>query len=434
MRWVVFIVVFSLQSLGAQTVCVSGQIKSERNGESIAAAIVRDLNGNSVSQSDKDGKFRITLPRRERFQLHIQHTAYQPFTKEIKVNKTDSCEVKIYLREKIILMDSISVYAVNKPETLVGKPNYSVHDFDFYEDKLILLTAEKSLSKARLRFSDYQGKIISDVPLPKEAGAARSFFHDYEGYTDLLCSDTVYRIDFMQDEFLLMPIGRQAFEKGIKPVIDTVNQRLYYSDQWEQYPLFHYYFLGINDTASNHLATICNPELMKIYNMEYFYLPPRMQLEARRIADAYKTDKCVVAALMSGFTKSLYYEPAYAPLFVLNDTLCIFNHYTDHIYHIDKRNRLIDSVKISYHHPKNWREWKRQLFVDRFQNKVYAFFSRDGHHYLKEINFQNGKVIRTYKLKHHSAEKIKIRDGYVYYVYRPFESTQEKFLYRERIE
>jgi hypothetical protein len=74
------------------------------------------------------------------------------------------------------------------------------------------------------------------------------------------------------------------------------------------------------------------------------------------------------------------------------------------------------------------------LYVDKFENKVYAFFSKDGHHYLKQINHQTGKEVKTYKLKHHSAEKIKIKDGYVYYVYRPFDSTQEKFLYRERIE
>src|SRR5690606_35283573 len=123
----------------------------------------------------------------------------------------------------------------------------------------------------------------------------------------------------------------------------------------------------------------------------------------------------------------------YAPLFIFNDTICVFNHHNDYLYHYNKKNELLDSVLINYHHPKKWREWKKQLFVDELQNKVYALFSKDGHHSLKQIHHQSGQVIFTYKLKHHSAEKIKIRDGYVYYVYRPFESTQEKFLYRERI-
>ncbi len=159
-----------------------------------------------------------------------------------------------------------------------------------------------------------------------------------------------------------------------------------------------------------------------------------MQLEARRLADYYKTDVHIVAALMSGFTQSMFYEPLYAPLFIINDTICIFNHHNDYLYHYGKDNNLLDSVKINYHHPKNWREWKKKLFVDEAQNKVYAFFSKDEHHYIKQIDFRTGQAVLTYKLKNHSAEKLKIKDGYVYYVYRPFGSMQERYLYREKIE
>jgi hypothetical protein len=172
---------------------------------------------------------------------------------------------------------------------------------------------------------------------------------------------------------------------------------------------------------------------MKLYNLEYYYLPSRAQLEARRLADFYKTDKKIIAALMSGFTQSMYFEALYAPLFIINDTICIFNHYTNFVYHYTKQNKLIDSVTINYHHPNNWHDWKKQLFVDEIENKVYAFFSKSQHHYIKQINYQTGKEILSYKLQYHSAEKIKIKNGYIYYVYRPFESTQEKFLYREKI-
>jgi hypothetical protein len=208
----------------------------------------------------------------------------------------------------------------------------------------------------------------------------------------------------------------------------------YFNNQWEKYPAFNYYFSGPKDTLAHLLQAISNADLLNLYNFEYYYLSPPVQLEARRMADFYKTDVHIIAALMSGFTQSLFYEALYAPLFILKDTICIFNHHNDFLYHYTKQNHLIDSIKISYHHPKNWREWKKQLFVDESENKVYAFFSKDGRHYLKQINFQTGKEVLTYKLKHHSAERIKIKDGFVYYVYRPFGSTQERFLYRERIE
>jgi hypothetical protein len=430
---ILFFILFTSKIL-AQTVIINGCVKNQKTSEGIENVALKDTDGALLCHSAKNGYFSFKHLKKDLVKIHFVHSSYSSLTKEVRTDGKDTITISVSLTEKINLLDSITVLSVHKPETLVGKPDYSIYDFDFYEDRLILLTAERSLNKARLRFSDYNGRIISDQPLPIDAGKAQGFFHDYEGYTDLVCSDTVFRLDIMNNNFLLMPIHRNIYERQIKPVSDSGNASIYYSDQWEKYPLFNYYFINQNDTTNHLLATVSNPDLLKIYNMEYYYLPPARQLEARRIAQKYKTDKRIVAALMSGFTKSMYYEPVYAPLFVLSDTVCIFNHYSDYIYHFDRKNKLIDSVKISYHHPKNWREWKRQLYVDRYENKVYALFSKDGHHYLKQIDHRNGKEMKTYRLKHHSAEKIKIRDGYVYYVYRPFDSTQEKFLYRELIE
>jgi hypothetical protein len=331
-------------------------------------------------------------------------------------------------------LDSVNIFSVHKPETLVASPRYSIYDFDFYEDRLILLTADKTLENAKLRLADYSGNILATQALPSEAGAAEGLFHDYESYTDVICDRTVFRLEILAGNFLLMEMNKENFERNIKPVKDSSGKTIYFSNQWNQYPMFNYYSAGLSDTSAKLLASVRNEDLMKIYNMEYYYLPSRSQLEARRLADYYKTDKRIIAALMSRFTGSMYYEPLYAPLFVMNDTVCVFNHYSNHIYHFSAPDKLVDSVQISYHHPKNWREWKKQLFVDKEQDKVYALFSKNGHNYLKQIDHRTGKEVFTYKLKHHSAEKIKIKGGFVYYVYRPFESTQEKFLYREKIE
>ncbi|MBA3664744.1 MAG: carboxypeptidase-like regulatory domain-containing protein [Bacteroidetes bacterium] len=422
-----------LKSQSGKTL-IKGTVRNQATNEVLQNVAVQTAGGSSGLLTNKDGYFEITVEKTALIKLHFSHLSFIPFVKEIRPSQKDTIFISVQLNEKPNLLNTVNVYAQNKPETLVGKPDYSVFDFDFYEDKLILLTAERSLNKAQIRFADYNGKIISSLPLPKSAGTASSFFHDYEGYTDLICSDTIFRLDIMNQEFLLMSINRSDFNKSIQPVADTAHASYYFSNQWDKFPLFNYYFIHRNDTAGHLLSTVSNSDLLKIYNMEYYYLPSGAQLQARRLAAEYKTDKRIIAALMSGFTQSMFYEPLYAPLFILRDTTCIFNHYTDQIYHFNSQNKIIDSVKIDYHHPKNWREWKKQLYVDEFENKVYAFFSKSGHHYLKQINYQTGKEIKTYKLKYPGAQKIKIKDGYVYYIYRPFESTQEKFLYRERIE
>ncbi len=413
---------------------VNGVVYDSEGKLTLEGVSVRVSNSVYAARTDKSGRFQLVLPGKGAFKLSFTHVAYQEFVKEFRLNEQDSVEISIYLIRNVQQLDTVAVLATHRPETLVAKPNYSIFDFDFHEDKLLLLTSERSLSNASIQLSDYSGKIFSSYKLPRQAGEARHFFHDYEGYSDLICKDSVFRIDVINNGLLVTFIAQKEFNRYLLPVADSLNGYYYYSDRWEQYPLFNYYYIKNRDTVNHLLSTVTNTDLMKLYNMEYYYLPPRQQLETRRLASYYKTDLHIIAALMSGFTRSLFYEPLYAPLFILNDTICVFNHHNDFLYHYNKQNQLIDSVHIGYHHPKNWREWKKQLYVDEAQNKVYALFSKNGHHYLKHIHHQSGSELGTYKLKHHSAEKIKIRDGYVYYVYRPFGSTQERFLYREIIE
>jgi hypothetical protein len=429
-----FILSFKIIHAQSENITITGKVIDAILNKGIDGAGIRVSNAPYVTASNKKGEFVLTLPKKEVYKLIVSHISYHSFIKEVKVLNTDTFNVIILLQQKSTLIDTISIYAINKPETLVGKSNYSIFDFDFYEDKLILLTAQNSLTKAQIQLSTYNGKIISSFDLPKQAGEAKHFFHDYEGYTDIICKDSIFRLDVLNTELMVIPIRQKYFNSYIEPIADSANSNFYFHDNWAKYPLFNYYYLKSNDSLNHLLSTITNSDLMKLYNLEYYYLPSRMQLEARRMAQYYKTDKRIIAALMSGFTQSMFYEPLYAPIFILKDTICIFNHHNDFLYHYNNKNKLIDSVAISYHHPKNWREWKKQLFVDEVTNKVYAFFSKDNHHYLKQIDHQSGKEISTYKLKHHSAEKIKIKDGYVYYVYRPFDSTQERFLYRERID
>ena len=100
---------------------------------------------------------------------------------------------------------------------------------------------------------------------------------------------------------------------------------------------------------------------------------------------------------------------------------------------MNKNGIKIDSVSINYNHPKNWKEWKNKMLKDDIENLIYAVYEKNGHKYIKRISTQTGKEQGKYSLQFHSADKLKIHDGYAYYIYRPFESTQEKFFYREFI-
>ncbi len=73
------------------------------------------------------------------------------------------------------------------------------------------------------------------------------------------------------------------------------------------------------------------------------------------------------------------------------------------------------------------------MVKDLTEDKIYAVYDNSGHRYIKNINSKTGKDEGKYSIIHYSADKIRIRDGYIYYVYRPFQSLQEKYLYKEKI-
>jgi hypothetical protein len=58
---------------------------------------------------------------------------------------------------------------------------------------------------------------------------------------------------------------------------------------------------------------------------------------------------------------------------------------------------------------------------------------KNGFYYLKQVSLYSGKIIASYKLTNQYVDQIKVKNGYVYYVYRPFESLQEQFIYKELI-
>ena len=64
---------------------------------------------------------------------------------------------------------------------------------------------------------------------------------------------------------------------------------------------------------------------------------------------------------------------------------------------------------------------------------IFGLFHKGGITILKSIDIHSGKPNQYFELGFKYVEKVKVIDGYVYYIYRPFESIQKKFLYREKI-
>ncbi|MGB0425017.1 MAG: hypothetical protein ACPGED_11855, partial [Flavobacteriales bacterium] len=171
----------------------------------------------------------------------------------------------------------------------------------------------------------------------------------------------------------------------------------------------------------------------KQFRSEYKWLSTRDKLNAKRLEIATGIDKEIFGAYMTGFSNSPYYNALYAPLFVENDSVFVFDHYADFMYTYTQNYEKLDSVPISYHKGKTSRFWEEQVIFDQGNGNAYTVFRRNGNCYLQGIDKKSGESLGNFKMFHRYPENLVIKNGEVYYVYRPFESPQKKFLYREDI-
>jgi hypothetical protein len=328
-------------------------------------------------------------------------------------------------------LNSVTVSTSKHADTVFGTWKFSVYDYEFTAPgRMILLAYNRNLADARVVLVDESQKVLSSFILPDEA---KSLYRDYQGYVNVICLRHIYRVLVKDDVIRLGSLPVDQYRRFIMPCIDSMKNEVYFSNYRADYPEFSYYAYNDVDSTLSTVRTVADHELLRGYKMEYYFLKPKERLQAIKMAQDYGTDKYRVAAAMSGLTSSMYYTPVYAPLFILHDTVHVFDHYSNAILKYDRHHKLIDSVPFNYHHPKAWREWKHKLLVDKETNDVYALYQKGGYYSLKHINLETGEIDFSYKLTNQYVENLKVRNGYVYYVHSPFESLQEFFVYRELI-
>jgi hypothetical protein len=413
----------------SQSIFISGKITDAETKEPVTNVSITSNKDNLISLNEKNGSYFIKISRIKNVAITFSRIGYESQVKTI-LSKEDTVKLNIRLQPKAYELPGISISAVHAPDTVFGTWKFSVADFEFYNDKILLLTYENNLKKAKVMLADAAQTVVSSYELPDEA---KKLYRDYLGNINVICERHIYRVKIKNDIISLASLPVNEFNSRIVPCIDTIEKDIYFSNYSRDYPEFTYYAYNTADSSLHPFKTVTDEEQLKEYNMEYYFLKPKERLEAIKLADEYHVDKHRIAAMMSGVTSSMFFTPLYAPLFVIHDTVCVFDHYNDAILKYNKKYDLLDSIPINYQHPKSWREWKHKVIIDRETNKAYALYEKNGFYYLKHIDLYTGKIIGSFKLTNQYVDKIKVKDDHVYYVYRPFESLQEQFVYKESI-
>ena len=110
--------------------------------------------------------------------------------------------------------------------------------------------------------------------------------------------------------------------------------------------------------------------------------------------------------------------------------LYFFEHFNDRIVKMNMIGERSDTIAIDYHKRK---DWAKACYQDQQNDKVYTLFERAGYSFLGEVDPNSGQILNEFGLDHRYVERIAVHNDVVYYLYRPFKSTQKKYLYKQRL-
>lgn len=228
-------------------------------------------------------------------------------------------------------------------------------------------------------------------------------------------------------------ISKDDFDLEIAPVVGEVYGYSLISNFSKDLPYMDYFLHNSLINESVKLLHIEDELGRDLFMSEYKYLHPKDKVTAMNYELSTGIQKEVVAAFMSGFQDKYYFERLNNPAFLMGNQWVIFNHSDNCIQRYSFIGKELGTSKIEYHLRKGAAKWSEEILRDPVDQRFYTTISRNGKTELFDISVESGATDLLLRLYYKYVEKIKVFNGEVYYIYRPFESSQKRYLYKESI-
>ena len=383
------------------------------------------------AKSNFSGKIFVKLLSTEKFTISMDHGYYDSESLAVfppkSISEGDTIRKTVFLTKmKVKMLNEVVVLAPGAVQVLFQSEKLSVSDFEILPNgELLLLAYPKRLDKGS-ELLIYDGKQVLQSFKLKEN--PKELIHDFRGNVHVVCDNGVYGIHREKSNIGISTIDKAYYMKYIFPVVDTVQSKLFFSNFNPNYPAFDYLAFDQLDSTYSKIMEIKDDLMMELYRAEYKWVDVRTKLWAANKEIETGIDKEIWVGA-NYFTNTVYYKELYAPMFRKNDSIYVFDYYKDLLFSFDSRGNKLDSIPIFHHYQPKQIGWKRNLLQDEITGDVYAFFEKAGICSVQKINLRTGILGDKIQFEHKYVDKVAINGGKAYYIYRPFESAQKKFLY-----
>lgn len=317
-----------------------------------------------------------------------------------------------------------------KVQLAYNHPEITVLDFDFHPKGLLLLLRDRN--SYHLRLTDELSQTIFNLPIPKKP---HELFTDCFGNKHIIYADSVYQIAYLDQELVLYPpISIFLFNDKLAKYAIASEGDLY----WQEFQDYNQSVAYLKQSKRSNQEPILLHETKDSILVNSV---TEFNIKTAQIGASVKNPmgEINIAELQMGrefFDRTNFQENAlnreiYCPLFLVEDSIYIFDHCGNQALVYNSFGDLQRSFPIVYHLPESW---DKTLILDYDTHLLYGQFIMNGTIQLQQINRTNGKVEKKYRLEEQKFfEEIKIRDGWAYFLYNERQDMSLPNVYRQRL-
>lgn len=443
-----FFVLAAQWSFAQERALLEGLVVDSLSGKPVAGVHLRIepmQGGKTVTPAfmvvtDQRGSFKAAVGEKNDVRLVLSHLAYEPVDRMVRSSEIASGQVlRITMMPKVYQIPEVTIRRA-APEVVFQRADLHVGDHRVTKDGVWVLAydrpqlwhrqeaaGEQLFRNGRLVLLDTLFNEIASRPLD---GELRRLHQDHRHRVVVDGRYQAWVAELRKSDIALGTVDRKTLHSAILPWTDSIAGHLLGSTRTAEWPAFDHVKYDPATQEQHAICAVQDDFVMQLFRSQYKYMSGREKVIAMDMEKATGVDREVIAGFMTGFQHDAYFKVPYAPLFVVNDTLCVFDHARERIRRFTSTGGVIDEIPMVHH---NERGWKGKLIHDPATGKVFALFAKGMNSFLRNIDPSTGSMGERIVLTHPFPQEVQVYGGYAYYVYRPPGAVDRRALYREAL-
>lgn len=436
-----FVVLFAMvPRTFAQTVTSTVLVIDSMDGRPVPEVVIT-VDGTTQARTDAKGEAKLHWERRGAT-IQLEHIGY--VSRELNIVHIGSEEGRriIQLMPKDHRLGEVSVERA-RPEVVFQREDLHAADLLINDAGLWVLAyeqprmvrAEADASKeilrhVRLVLLDTAFVERASCPVPEDVFGLR---HDLRNDVVIEGTQHAFGVGRIGADIALRPFALDELRHSVLPWTDSIPGWILGSNAEPTYPALDLLAFDPRQDSTRIICSVVDTFMLDLFRSGYKYMKGSDKVVAMNLAAQLGVDKETVAGYMTGFSSNIWYRPIYAPMFVVDDTLLVFDHTRSMLRKFTLDFDAMGDVPLFYLAKEEAKAWSGKLVQDRATRDVYAIFQRNGITWLCRVDPSTGRSGDRFRLSGTYPERVQVHAGKVYYIWRPWGSMQKRTIYREKL-